>query len=143
MSPVSNEQIISVNKGLVEIGVNDDVKLLGSKCGDCAEVSLGTNAVCTNCGSDSIEVIQLSSFGKLWTYTIIRHKPPGDYLGEEPFKPFGLGLVELPDGLRIMAPLVGDVDAFRIGDQMEIEPWILSAAGGRQYNAFRFSKVSN
>ena len=42
--------------------------------------------------------------------------PPGAYKGPEPFVPFALGLVELPEGLRVMSPLEGDIDALKIGN---------------------------
>ena len=133
-----------VRQGLVNGGgeVSDDVELLGSKCASCGEVSIGTNTGCLNCGGNELESIKLAREGTLWTYTVIRHKPPGDYLGPDPFEPFALGLVELADGVRIMAPLVGDVEGFEIGSRVELVPWVLAANDGKAYRAFRFAPVS-
>ena len=138
-------EILPVRQGLVNGGGadSDDVRLLGSKCENCGEVSIGTNAVCLNCGSDQIEAIKLCSEGVLWTYTIVRHKPPGDYLGPDPFVPFALGLVELADGVRIMAPLEGDVDSFEIGSRLRLQPWILQSGGGQSYRAFKFAPFAS
>ena len=136
-------EISPVRQGLVNGGgdPSDDVELRGSKCSNCGEVSIGTNSGCLNCGGDKIEHITLAREGRLWTYTVIRHKPPGDYLGPDPFEPYALGLVELPDGVRIMAPLVGDVDDFEIGSRLALVPWILASADGKAYRAFRFAPV--
>jgi uncharacterized OB-fold protein len=138
-------EIQPIKEGLVIGGgeSSDDVHLLGSQCENCGEVSIGTNSVCLNCGSDQIEAIKLSSEGELWTYTVIRHKPPGDYIGPEPFEPFALGLVELPDGVRIMSPLEGDVDSFQIGAKLRLAPWILKSKDGTAYRAFRFAPAGS
>jgi uncharacterized OB-fold protein len=75
----------------------------------------------------------------LWTYTVIRNRPPGDYRGPEPFKPYGVGLVELPDGIRVLSPLGGDVNRFTIGAEMVFEPYCLYRnAEGAEVIAFRF-----
>ena len=137
----SADGIQPIRKGLVNAGgdIADDVRLLGSKCANCGEVSIGSNDVCLNCGGDDIDQIELSSEGELWTYTVIRHRPPGDYLGPDPFEPYALALVELADGVRIMAPLEGDTESFEIGSQVQLVPWMLQAEDGQVYRAFRFS----
>lgn len=139
------DDLLPVKDGLVGGSAADasEVGLLGSKCADCAEASIGTNSVCLNCGSDRIQNIELSSEGTLWTYTVVRHKPPGDYLGPEPFVPFALGLVELPEGVRILAPLEGNVDSFEIGSGFRIVPWILQGKDGKAYKAFKFAQVTS
>lgn len=142
MSDIDSADLLPVKDGLVVGDSQDDVRLLGSKCASCHEVSIGTNDVCLNCGNSDIESIQLSKEGVLWTYTVIRHKPPGDYLGPKEFEPFGLGLVELPDGVRIMAPLEGDIDNFKIGSKLVLKPWVLKSADGAAYRAFRFAPAS-
>jgi|SRR6056300_234666 uncharacterized OB-fold protein len=142
MSDLSSGELLPVKEGLVSGAGQDDVRLLGSQCDSCGEVSIGTNSVCLNCGSEEIQSIELSTEGELWTYTIVQHKPPGEYLGPEPFQPFGLGLIELPDGVRIMAPLEGDIVSFEIGAKMELKPWVLKGANGQAYRAFRFASVS-
>ena len=141
----ATNEILPIRQGLVNGGGDDsdEVHLLGSKCKNCGEVSIGTNAVCLNCGGDQIEAIELGSEGELWTYTIVRHKPPGNYLGPDPFVPFALGLVELPDGVRIMAPIEGDLDSLEIGSRLRLHPWILKGRDGQAYRAFRFAPATS
>jgi uncharacterized OB-fold protein len=93
----------------------DAVRLAGSRCRACGETTLGTSNLCPNCGSNDVGPLPLSNGGQVWTYTVVRYKPPGDYKGPDPFVPFAMGLIELPEGLRVLAPIAGDIDAVRIG----------------------------
>ncbi|MCP5145945.1 MAG: OB-fold domain-containing protein [Gammaproteobacteria bacterium] len=133
--------VAPINDGMVRSldPAHGQIELLGSRCATCGEVSLGTNAVCLNCGGDNIESIALGSEGTLWTFTVVRHRPPGNYLGPDPFEPFGVGLVELPSGLRVMTPLDGDISTFRIGDKVRLAPWLLREGEDRRWLAFRFT----
>ena len=84
----------------------EQVRLSGQKCLDCGEVFIGRNVVCLNCMSENLNDISLSNNGTLYSYTVIRHRPPGGYKGpDNPFVPFAEGMIELPDGLLILAPL--------------------------------------
>lgn len=99
------------------------LQLAGSRCSACAEATLGENSACPNCGSEEVRPIVLSNEGSVWTYTVVRHKPPGDYKGPEPFAPFALGLIDLPDGLRVVAPIAGDVDRVQIGTKVRFHAY--------------------
>lgn len=136
----SRPDTVPVRQGLIGQS-GGGIHLLGSRCAACGEVSLGSNMLCLNCGSGSVAVVSLGQEGTLWTYTVVRHKPPGAYRGPDPFVPFGLGLVELPEGLRVLAPLQGDVAAFHIGQKMRLQPQILSGAAEPDVLAFAFAPV--
>jgi uncharacterized OB-fold protein len=120
----------------------DRISLAGCKCASCGETSLGTRTLCANCGRDTVKDVALSRHGVLWTYTIVRHKPPGDYRCPDPFQPFGLGLVELPDGVRVMAPIICDIADLRIGLPLQFQPYVRSDADGREVVAFAFAPES-
>ncbi|MFC1982225.1 Zn-ribbon domain-containing OB-fold protein [Chloroflexota bacterium] len=99
----------------------EEVRLKGTKCRSCGEVVLGKSTACQNCANQDMEAVVLGNKGKLYSYTVLRHRPPGDYKGPEPFVPFGLGLIELPDGLSVLAPLTGcDIDNLKIGMEFEL-----------------------
>ncbi len=118
----------------------ENVRLAGSKCDDCREVALGTVTSCPNCAGTSMKPVTLAGEGTLWTYTVIRSRPPGDFKGPSPFEPFGEGLVELPDGIRVLSPLAGKVDSFFIGMKMKFEAHKLyQNADGADVIAFRFA----
>ena len=139
----ASPSLTPIRKGLIREPIDrpEDIRLLGSRCGACGEVSLGTNSVCLNCGSTDISSLPLSQEGTLWTFTIVRHKPPGDFRGADPFVPFGLGLIELPEGIRVMAPLEGDVGSFRVGTRMHLKLRVLSGGSSAPLAAFSFAAV--
>jgi uncharacterized protein len=132
---------VAIREGLLsgDLARLDTVKLQGARCRHCHEVTLGANRTCPNCGGTEVEVVPLSDHGELWTYTVVRHKPPGDYRGPEPFEPFCLGLVELPDGLRVLSPVEGDVDAMKIGMPLRLKVSVHhTGANGEDVVAFAF-----
>lgn len=98
------------------------VRLAGSKCKNCDEVFLGRSLGCENCGSQDLEGISLSNEGILYTYTVLHTPPRGIYKGQQdPFVPLGIGLIELPEGCRIMAPLtVNHVEQLKIDMPMRL-----------------------
>jgi uncharacterized OB-fold protein len=81
--------------------------------------------------------------GTLWTFTIQRFPPPAPpWLGDaERFAPFGVGYVELPEGVRIESRLTeSDPEKLEIGMEMElvIEPYDRDADGNERMSfAFR------
>ena len=120
----------------------EQVTLIGSECKDCSEISLGKRQICSNCGGKDLEERPLSRKGKLWTYTIIRHKPPGDYRGPDPFTPFGLGLVELPEGIRVLSPIQCELKKISIGMELALEVYPLYTDENKnEVMAFRFRPV--
>lgn len=135
---------VAVREGLFTSPLTpiEKVRLLGSKCAQCGEVLFGRRNTCEHCGGKKMEEIPLGRRGKVWTYTVIRHKPPGDYKGPDPFVPFGLGLVELPEGIRVISPIMGDVDKIHIGMELELEIHPLyTDENNDQVLAFRFRPV--
>jgi uncharacterized OB-fold protein len=117
---------VPIREGLLSgpLSCLDDVRLSGTTCGSCGETSLGKADVCPNCGRNTVREVSLSDRGVLWSFTVVRHKPPGDYRGPEPFVPFGLGLVELPDGLRVLSPIDCDIDRLTIGLELRFTPYV-------------------
>jgi uncharacterized OB-fold protein len=87
-------------------GPPDAPQLVGSRCTRCREVSFPKQSSCPACTGDSTEEILLARRGKLWTWTIQRFPPPPPYIGDaERFEPYGVGYVELPEGVRVEARL--------------------------------------
>ena len=119
----------------------DEVRMRGTKCLSCDEVFFGKYLSCENCGGVEMQELRLSQRGKLYSYTIMRGKPSPNYKGPDPFVPYGVGLVELPEGCRIMAPL-SITEGLQVGMQMElvIEP-LYRNAEGHEVIAFKFKPV--
>lgn len=114
-----------VREGLLAGDLSDlsKVRLNGSRCKVCSEATLGASTLCPNCGSDEVAPQPMSNDGVVWTYTVVRYRPPGDYKGPDPFVPFAMGLIELPEGLRVLAPIGGDPEAVRIGMNVRFHPY--------------------
>jgi uncharacterized OB-fold protein len=115
-----------VREGLL-MGSLDDLaglRLAGSRCSTCGETSFGVKDVCPNCGQATLKSMALSAHGVLWSFTVVRHRPPGDYRGPDPFAPFGLGLVELPDGVRVLSPIECRLEELRIGMELRFRPYL-------------------
>lgn len=118
----------------------ENVRLMGSRCRDCGEVFFGTAVACQQCQGDKMEDIVLSNHGTLYGYTVIRNKPPGDYKGPEPFEPFPVGLVELPEGIRILAPLTGiSFEELKVGTELELSiEELYEDEAGRRVLTYKF-----
>jgi uncharacterized OB-fold protein len=91
--------------------------LLGSRCAACGSVLFPRADACPYCATDSPEPVELSRRGTLWAWTAVTAPPPG-YEGDVPF---GFGVVELPEGLRVIARLTeGNPSALASGQTMEL-----------------------
>jgi uncharacterized OB-fold protein len=136
---------IPIREGLLSTPLTDlsVVRLLGSRCTNCGETSLGTAEICANCGRDAVTSLPLSRRGLVWTYTIVRHKPPGDYKGPDPFAPFALGLVELPDGLRVLTPIECALEQVHIGMPVEFRAFVREPDGGPEVVVFAFARFAD
>jgi hypothetical protein len=120
---VGNKEYVAIkddflSKPLYPLG---DVRLMGSRCCACGEVFFGKAVACQQCQGENMEDIALSRYGTLYSYTIARNRPPGDFKGPEPFEPFAVGLVVLPEGIGILAPLKGlNLDEIKVGMELEL-----------------------
>jgi len=74
-----------------------------------------------------------------------RFRPPPPYRGPEEFEPYGVGMIELPEGLRITTLLLGhDPDGFRVGMEMElIVTKLFEDEMGRDVLGYKFRAVDN
>ena len=98
-------------------------RLLGSRCAGCWTCFFPRSAACRNprCSDKRIADVELSPRGTLWSYTVQYYKPPPPARLDEPFIPYGIGLVDLPEDIRIMAMISSDdPESLRIGQQMEL-----------------------
>lgn len=124
---------------------SDDPQLIGSKCPACGEVTFPAQTGCPACPCDDCEQIGLSRRGTLWTWTIQHFPPPHPYLGDpRTFVPFGVGYIELAEGVRVEARLTqNEAERLRIGMEMElvIEPFGLNDRGQRVVT-FAFGPVA-
>ena len=98
-------------------------RLLGSRCPNCGEVFFPRRLVCAKCLFEGCDDVELSTSGRLWTWTYC-HVPlfgrkDADVEG------YGVGQVDLPEGPRVQSILLGGPDDFEIGMELEIDLEVL------------------
>lgn len=117
---VNKKRKIPVREGLFITSSPADGKprLVGGKCFSCGEVIFPKLEICPNCQEEKIEEIILSRRGKIYSYTVVMQQPRPYYKGPVPY---GLGFVELPEGVRIETLFANcDPEALKIGDEVEL-----------------------
>ncbi len=76
-------------------------RLLAGRCRACGRYHFPRSTDCPYCSSVDCEATELGPRGRLWLHTAVLQAPPG-YRGTVPF---GFGIVELPEGLRVVTRL--------------------------------------
>jgi uncharacterized OB-fold protein len=98
--------------------------LLASRCKNCGIASFPVAQSCMACSGQDVVVEELPGRGTLWTWTIQQFMPKPPYRSNETpetFKPYGVGYVELPGGVRVEGRLTeSDPEKLHIGMEMEV-----------------------
>lgn len=116
----------AVAAGLFE-GEGAQARLLGSRCAGCASVYFPVSLGCRNpaCSDKRLETARLSRLGTLYSYTVQAYRPPPLFRIDD-WSPYAIGLVDLPEGLRVMGMLGGcDPQQWRIGQAVELTTAVL------------------
>jgi uncharacterized OB-fold protein len=96
---------------------SDPPALLGSRCTACGKSHFPRADACPYCATEDPEAVELSRRGTLWAWTAVTAPPPG-YKGEVPY---GVGIVELPEGVRVIGRLTeSDPGVLSEGQAMEL-----------------------
>lgn len=107
--------------GLFEVD-GDDVALVGSRCEACRSHYFPQALGCRNpdCDSTAVARVLLGRRGRLHSYTIQAYQPP-PLFRMAPWEPYAIGLVEVDEGLKVIAMLTGvDLDDLRIGTPVRL-----------------------
>ena len=121
----------------------EEPHLLASRCTTCSNVvfppvsaDAGAAAFyCRNpaCDGEEHVAVELSRHGTVWSYTDAQYQPPAPYVPQsDPFEPFALAAVELPEGIVVLGQVaagygVGDL---KVGDEVELVVETLEAGDG-------------
>jgi uncharacterized OB-fold protein len=102
----------------------DEPQLIGGRCAECGAVAFPAPVSCARCGSVDLAAHLLPRRGTLWTFTTQEFLPKEPYAGgetAETFRPYGVGLVQLGDEVRVEARLTeSDPAKLRIGMRVEL-----------------------
>ena len=96
---------VPIRPGLFEVpkGPGAEPYLIGTRCLDCGRSFFPRRARCAVCFSRSVVDGPLSRRGRIESATAVRQAPV-EYRGDVPY---ALGLVRLPEGVLVHAPLTG------------------------------------
>jgi uncharacterized protein len=114
---VSDEgQAVAIEPGLFRDG-SDGPHLIGALCPSCDRRSFPYGDTCPWCGADATREVLLAATGTLWAWTAVTAPPPG-YSGSVPY---GFGVVQLDDGVRVITRLTdSDTEAMSFGQPMRL-----------------------
>lgn len=112
-------------------------RLLGSRCPACGEHFFPRRMVCAKCLHEGCEDVEMGPSGRIWTWTYV-HVP---LFAKKNAKvdAYGVGQVDLSEGPRIQAILVGGPDDFEIGMGVTLDLETLSTdKDGNDVVIYRF-----
>jgi uncharacterized OB-fold protein len=120
--------------------------LFGSRCERCGAHYFPSTSHCRHPGCRGARVLEvdLGRHGRLYSYTIQHYRPPPPF-SMEPWAPYAIGIVELPEGLRLLAMICGVPFAeLEIGMEVELVSEALHRdAEGREVLTYKFTRLAS
>ncbi len=116
-------------------------RLLGSRCPACGEHFFPRRHVCAKCLTEGCDDVELGPTGTLWTWTYV-HVP---LFAKKDAKvtAYGVGQVDLPEGPRVQALLLGGPDDFEIGMDLVLDfETLRTDEDGNEVVIMRFAPAS-
>ena len=105
----------------------------------CDEVFFPRRLVCAQCLHEGTDDVELSTRGRLWTWTYC-HVPM--FGKKDSTGGYGVGQVDLPEGPRVQSILLGGPDDFEIGMELELDLEALrETSSGDEVVIYRFRPV--
>jgi uncharacterized OB-fold protein len=120
-------------------------QLIGSKCGNCAATAFPVQPRCPRCSVGDMSELPLPRRGTLVAWTTQGFPPGAPYKGPvgKDFVPFGVGLVQLNDVIRVEGRLTEN-DPAKLEFGMEVELTMVpftTDADGNELVTFAFQPV--
>jgi hypothetical protein len=86
--------------------------------------------------------VPLSRRGTVWSYTDAQYQPPAPYMPRtDPYEPFAIAAVELPDEGMVVMGQVADgfgIDDLRVGGEVELVVETLFEDDDNEYRIWRW-----
>ena len=98
----------------VERDADGQVRIVASECGECGKRVFPPTDVCPECLSENMTRLPLGQRGTLYSWSVVHAAPKGWTL------PFVAAYVDLPEGVRVFAHMVG-VDPLALEMDMPVE----------------------
>lgn len=124
---------VPIRENLFCIKEDGSLVLLGAKCSRCGQISFPKREFCTACLCREMEEVELSQEGELHTWSILR-------VSDNHFNaPHPIGMINLPERVRITAPLVYREDEqYAIGQKVRVVPDDLWEEEDKIVTGYRF-----
>lgn len=120
-----HDELITENEG--------GVHLIAHRCTKCGNIQYPQKDFCYKCLSDELEEVPAGHTGKLFSYTTTYGKV------QKLEGPLSVGYIDIPEGLRIFAPLKTPENAqFFIGADVELETAPLWEEDGISVIGYRY-----
>ncbi len=101
----------------------DGPRLLGSRCVSCGTPYFPRASLCRNpaCHESRLEDASFGPGGTLWSFSVQHYPPPPPAKYDEPYAPYAMGLIDLDEGLRVLARIsAGNLAALVVGARVEL-----------------------
>lgn len=127
----SPTQVAAIDGWFTMPADGSDPKLIGARCGECGTyVFPPRRSGCPNpaCSSDTLDEVELSSVGKVWSFAENHYPPPSPFVAPDPFEPYALAAVELEaEGIIVLGQVAKGVAAadLRVGMPMKLDLAVL------------------
>lgn len=125
-----------------------DPVLIGAQCGGCGTYVFPPRAAwCPNpaCSCTELAPVELSSRGRIWSFTENRYAPPSPFVATDPFEPYALAAVELEqEGLIVLGQVAKGVLAadLRVGMAMQLDLGVLRSDDEHDYLVYTWAPAS-
>lgn len=80
-------------------------RLIMQRCGGCGNLRFYPRYLCPDCWSDQADWVEVSGQGRVHSFTVMRRAPSPAFMGRVPYV---VALIDLEEGPRMMANIVGD-----------------------------------
>ena len=92
-----------------------------------------------------LEEVKLSRRGKLWSYTTNHYQPPDPYVAPDPFQPYTVAAVELPEERMVVLGQLApgtDPETLEVGAEMELVLDTLYEDDENEYIVWKWKPVA-
>jgi uncharacterized OB-fold protein len=127
---------------------DDNPQLIGSRCDDCGAATFPVQSRCPRCGQATMSELKLPRRGTLVAWTtqgFVPKLPYADLTDPKEFIPFGVGLVQLDDIVRVESRLTeSDPGKLQFGMPVDLEiiPFYVDA-NGDEIMTFAFAPAAD
>jgi uncharacterized OB-fold protein len=124
-----------------------DPRLLGNRCTKCGSYFFPKAAdFCRNpaCDGTELDEVPLSNRGTVWSFTTNHYAPPAPFVGSDPFEPFSVAAVELPEEKMVVLGQVADgvdPETLRVGSEVQLILGTLFEDDDHEYLVWKWKPI--